>query len=571
MRGSGERQRAPAEADFNYDLDGQAFVPPALANDNNSNDQGNNGSNNNASELHPQHVQRTEELRAHAAAVRQQQAHDNQGEAFPTLRDAAAPSPSSAPLVGWTSGTALQNINGSNRRVGQVTEESFPTLQSNSTSQRNKKKAMKGSIGAARRQFAAMTTAANQPASNWGGGDSAAYVGSVAASPASGGYGNPFSSAMPARQMNRQADLAPDNFPSLGPSSSSARSAASALASRNYQQRTVASAPPPSINSAVDFPSMSSNGRSSTANVSRNMAAAAQNRPKPPPSMNSVEHFPAPPSTKPAAKPKIRDQLLGNANRKMPAQDNVLRANMSSVSSTDAKATLEDMKASLGQKNFKQLKKLTKSFAQEAIAPEGYVDQCAALFEKSYDDPDFWSFLPSLLESCPNQESSKHALKYMNSLKRQKFGSSDSRPSPSFASSAAARATPSQWSAPSSKSSVMRQVIPPPPPPSFGAPRSLTQQVAAGVGRPQTMTSKKKAAWGSGGKATIVRTKAPPGSVAAAAATQGPQGGTATKFMAKQQKQQAKSNTNTNNTQQQKKAKKKKQKNELKDLAFGRS
>ena len=42
----------------------------------------------------------------------------------------------------------------------------------------------------------------------------------------------------------------------------------------------------------------------------------------------------------------------------------------------------------------------------------------------------------------------------------------------------------------------------------------------------------------------MVRAKASPGSVAVAAANQGPQGGSATKFMAKQSKQQAAANQN---------------------------
>ena len=68
----------------------------------------------------------------------------------------------------------------------------------------------------------------------------------------------------------------------------------------------------------------------------------------------------------------------------------------------------------------------------------------------------------------------------------------------------------------------------------------------------------------------MVRAKASPGSVAVAAANQGPQGGSATKFMAKQSKQQAAANQNNGsksnggNSQ-----KKKKQKDELRALAFG--
>jgi len=307
---------------------------------------------------------------------------------------------------------------------------------------------------------------------------------------------------------------------------------------------------------------MQSNGRSTPRNNSFSVARAAKIGPKPPPFMSSVSDFPAPPMSKKSAKAAMRDKVLGDYDKKMPAENNFLQVDMSAATSKNAQATIEEMKASMG-KNFKQLKKLTKTFAQEQLSPEGYIDQAAALFDREYEDPDFWSYLPSLLQSCPNQGSSKHALKYMNSLKRQREQASK----PRFAAKAQASAQPSsQWGgASSNKSNVMRQVAPPPLPAAYSAPMSLTQPAAAGM-CPQVMASKKKSAWAAGGKSTVVRTKAPPGSVGAA--VQDPRGGTSTKYMAKQQKkQQAAKN---NNNQQQNKAKKKKQKNELRDLAFGK-
>jgi hypothetical protein len=225
------------------------------------------------------------------------------------------------------------------------------------------------------------------------------------------------------------------------------------------------------------------------------------------------------------------------------------------------------MKAALGPVNFKQLKKLTKSFAQEQLSPEGYIDQAAALFERGYEDQDFWSFLPSLLQSCPNQGSAQHALKYMNSLKRQQIQTDNRKAPPAYAR--ASGTSSSQWNgATANASNVIRQQVPPHLPASYAAPRPLIQPVARAM-RPQTISSKKKSAWGADGKSKVVRTKAAPGSVGAAAAVQGPQGGSATKFMAKQQKKQQHAKNNNNN-QQQNKAKKKKQKNELRDLAFGK-
>ena len=593
---AGPRQNAPSESDFNYDLDGQAFVPPALTNEgtagaNNSNE--NSNAPNNTSSLHPQHVQRMEELRAQAAVVREQQALNSQVDSFPTLQTTAAPTPSSAPLVGWTSGTTLQHINRSNRNIGEVTSEAFPTLQSNASNKTKKKKANTGNIGATRRQFAAMTTSANQQQPSWGGGNTASSIGSLAPPSSShGNRGNFFSSATPLRQMNRQADLAPDNFPSLsGTSSSSAR--------QNFQRTAITATPPPSMNSALDFPTMQSNNQRAGNSVAKAMkknlkpppsmnsatdfpsmrsndqspainsnwnvrnsstADAAKKNLKPPPSISSVSDFPAPPSSQQSTKQTVRQKLMDDSEKKMPAQDKFAQAGMSKAASS-AKATLEDMKASMGQKNFKQLKKLTKSFAQEELSPEGYIDQTATLFENGYDDPDFWSYLPSVLESFPNERSAMHALKYMDSLKRQQTQANDKK----SAVSKKAVVRSSQWNGPCTKASnVMRQVVPPPLPAFRTATRPLTQPVM-GATRPQTMPSKKKSAWGAGGNAKVVRTKAPPGSVGAAAAVQGPEGGSATKYMAKQQKKEQHASNNKQN-----KAKKKKQKNELRDLAFGK-
>ena len=581
--GGGERHDTPRESDFNYSVDGQAFVPQALPNNNDNNNNNNNNNNtdsanngNNAtvpvSQLHPQHIQRTEELRAHAAVVRQQQAIESQVESFPTLRSAAASSSSSsAPLLGWTAGTGLQDMARSKKNIGQVTQDSFPALQSGS-SNNGKKKAVKGSIGATRRQFAAMTTSANQrqQQDSWGGNTVTGLM-EPSSTTSNGGYFASTPSAAVLHQTNRQSNLASDNFPSLGGpssgnnnSSASTYSAANSLSKKNFQRRAVGSVPPPSMSSPADFPSMQSSSRS-TATAS-SAKATKKNPPKPSqsPYMHSVSDFPAPPAANQSTRPDIRQQMMGrdSANNMSTQQvrDNVLHADISSA--TSAKATLEDMKASLGPKNFKQLKRLTKDFAQEQLSPEGYVDQAAALFDRGYGDPDFWSFLPSLLLSCPNQDSSKHALKYMNSLKRQQHLSSNQVPR--SASAVAVPTSTASWNGASgNKSNVMRHVVPPPPPASYAAARPLTQPVVA-AGRSNTFASKKKIAWDA----------STPRSLSAVVTTSSPQGGSATKYMAKQQKKQKQQQSN-NSSQQQNNAeksaiKKKKQKDELKDLAYGR-
>jgi hypothetical protein len=234
--------------------------------------------------------------------------------------------------------------------------------------------------------------------------------------------------------------------------------------------------------------------------------------------------------------------------------------------SATATATVEDMKASLGSKKFKQLKRMTREFAEEQLPPESYVDQSAALFDRGYGDKDFWSFLPSLIESCPNEQGSEQALNYMSSLKQTTL----SPPSRSGPSLVAPPPTSSNWGG---NNALATNVMKAPPRASAPAATRMTRPM---VGRsiaavPNTIASRKKTAWGGTGPATVVRAKASPGSVSAAAATQGPQGGSATKFMAKQQKKQ----NNQSQQQQQQNASektknKKKAKDELRALAFGK-
>ena len=159
-------QAAPSDSDFNYGLDGMAFVPDALP----TSQQGGNSATANSTasssnrdvQLHPLHLQRTEEFRQQARAIREQQAVDNQEESFPSLQQAGGPS--NAPLVGWSAGTTMQRVNVRRKDAGKVTAEDFPTLgPAPSAGASKKKKNIKGNIGAARRQFDAMTMSAAKP------------------------------------------------------------------------------------------------------------------------------------------------------------------------------------------------------------------------------------------------------------------------------------------------------------------------------------------------------------------------------------------------------------------------
>jgi hypothetical protein len=394
-----------------------------------------------------------------------------------------------------------------------------------------KKKAIKGNVGATRRQFAAMTTSASTSQPSYG----------AAASTVAPAHASNFFPPPSVASINRQADLAPDNFPSLGRSSNARAqyTTANALGRHNLQPRSYA----PSITSDAEFPSMA--GRP----AAKRAPQPAQARPSP--SLNSATDFPPPPSSSSHNQYSVRQNVMGGS--KQPSQQalsNVLPANLSSAA---AKVTVEEMKASLGPDRFKQLKRLTKSFSESQLSPEGYVDQSAALFDRGYGDPDFWSFVPSLLESCPNQDGSDRASSYMTSLKRQQYNAQyQAVPrQPAFAAPAPPVAS---WGGNNS-----RNVMRPPPANTATAARPLTQPMIGWASN--VVPSKKKNSWGGGGAPTVVRAKAAPGSVSAAVATR------ATKFMAKQQKQQ-----NYIANQQPKKTtgkKKKKEKDELRALAFG--
>ncbi|KAL3918255.1 MAG: hypothetical protein SGILL_004323, partial [Bacillariaceae sp.] len=348
--GMGVQQDTPSNSDFNFDLDGQAFVPEALPNQgSNINTMANSSETASGAQLHPRHVQRTEELRAHAAAVRQQQAIEAQGESFPTLQAAAPQAGSNAPLVSWTTGAALQKVNRNGASMN-VTTESFPSLPTSAATESNaKKKAMKGTLGATRRQFAAMSTSASQASQpSWSGSGA-----SIAAAPLSTSATRP---TAPAASFNRQSNLTSNNFPSLGPSAGSRPApyaAANAFAKKN-QQRAAA---PPSINNVGDFPAMSSAAKSSK---SKNLKPA----PAQAPSLNSAVDFPAPPSA--SASSSARQHMLRDSKKSVARTDNVLQVNV--TSGTAAKATVEDMKASLGPSKYKQLKRLTKEFAQDNLS-----------------------------------------------------------------------------------------------------------------------------------------------------------------------------------------------------------
>ena len=143
--GSGQSppQQVPSSNDFQYTLDGQAFVPPEL------NAENTHGAPN-QDISHPMHLARTNELRAHAAEIRQRAVEET--EAFPSLNASA---PTSSLRVGWSS-EGLRRSAG----VGNAGREEFPSLPSSSRKQQSVATRLKSGGVSGSRQFAAMRSAA---------------------------------------------------------------------------------------------------------------------------------------------------------------------------------------------------------------------------------------------------------------------------------------------------------------------------------------------------------------------------------------------------------------------------
>lgn len=559
--GSGResRQEIPTEGDFGYGLDGEAFVPAALP----------QSQENEPTISDPTHAARTAALRAEAARVREENAAREEEEAFPSL-GGSTPAAGTAggggggSMIGWTA-AARPGAQEGNRRGGRMTTEDFPSLPAPS---KKKSVAAKAKARAPQKtlngQFAAMMTAASgsgppapahaAPGVSWAGSaasrPSAPVPSAAAAAPS---YGT----AVP---RNRASDLTADNFPSLGPPSNAGVSsksnipgkrakqppttryaAAEALARKNRLKKKHESAAPSSaaLANVLDFPPPSS----STSNNDKKKPAAAAARAPPP---NDVLNFPPPPG---------------------------------GASLVTGHAAIDSMKATLGPIKYKQLKNLTKQFGAGEIEPETYVDSALGLFDGGIKDGDFWSFVPSLIMSCPNSAVSNGAMRHLDSLRlanemleeelERDGGSGGAEDAGGWASAAAAYVPPQA-------TPTLSHSADPPPAHSTAAASYGARTAAAPTTRYVLPTaSKKKSAWnGSKGSATASKVaSASLVSVSAAAAQETPRTGTATKYMAQARAEERKAKQVESQAKQGggqgKKAKQKKKNDELRSLAFG--
>jgi hypothetical protein len=602
-----QQQRAPSSDDFNYSLDGQAFVPQALPT--HQNRTGVRGSAPAPDNVHPLHLQRTEEFRQQAAIIRRQQEQSQQEEPFPSLAASAVTSttgPSGQPLrTGWTAGTSLtQRVQQRIRPTGKVTDEDFPSLAASGgggngiggtkTLQKKTQKTQTATM-----QFAAMAQSASS------------QLVSAASGLRSAETSSPLSYA-----ANRLQDLTLDNFPSLrgnmtpGPSKQRPRPATSKAATAAPSKKSLAKQEPeltpdhfPSLGAGSgkkanqnrqaklapnNFPGLG--GNTNLAGIGPVVQSPTQNnmkqpaaRSNPPPSISSMTDFPAPPSVAANSSLSVRQRVLdspqdGNRSAGASRASNVLYMATVAAPNVDPQSTIEDMKVSLGNAKFKQLKRYTKEFATGNMTSEAYVDHAAALFERGYADVDFWKFVPALLESCPSDgDAVAQALQYMQGLKGQTslHGSSIStkkKAPPAGGWGVNGSTTTRIKAAPMEQALPQRLTV---PGPGHSAPFLLQQKQAIAFpvlnGRPEGKTVLIQNSWGSegggGSVAVIAAARTPPGTVGAAAIRQPPQGGLETKFMAKERKQSKKqeqsaaAGTKINH---------KSQKDELRALAFGR-
>jgi hypothetical protein len=238
-----------------------------------------------------------------------------------------------------------------------------------------------------------------------------------------------------------------------------------------------------------------------------------------------------------------------------------------STNQTSAADQVETIKMALGSSKYKGLKNLTKDFAQGSLTAEFYVDSAAALFEGGAKDSNFVSFMPNLIQACPNDASANsRALSYMATLRGGAGATSGSA-----APAGGAASFPTLQTTQRAPSATQQY-------------RALTAPVAARTasaragGRGRGGGGRAKTAWGTKASSAklAVTPKAIPAamSVASIASQQGPQGGTATAFMAKKEKAAAKEKQQAAAQQQSNNKKnndnnKNKQKNELRSLAFG--
>ena len=398
-----EQQTLPTGEDFQFGLNGEAFVPDALP----GTEQAQQRQENEPEITNAAHAARTAELRAMAATIRERDGLSGSGgggsgaaEAFPSLGDssAAAGASSSGMLVGWSGENAARSRL-KKTAAGKVTEKDFPTLGKPSSKRRDRMAALglgpkKGAQPAIRGgNFSSVASRPTTSAPLF----TASYSSSVPTTrapnmnrdnfPTLGGGPKPFVPGQSGYASSRASapNLGANNFPSLGGSSGGSASS-NPYAAANAHAKKLRSTTAPS---AAAFPSLLSSNFPAppTSSAKKKTSVSAAFAPKKPPPMDNVLQFPPPSTTQ---------------------------------NSSDLKKglnTVEALKQELGSANYKKLKSLTKDFAKGSKDAESYVEEAASLFDRGVTDKAFWEHVPGLIESCPNKSGVNRAMNHLESLR----------------------------------------------------------------------------------------------------------------------------------------------------------
>jgi E3 ubiquitin-protein ligase ZNF598 len=415
-----ENQTVPTDDDFQFGVDGEAFVPEGLP-------QSSQGINEETS--HPLHYQRTSELRAQAATIRAALQINSEDEAFPSL---GSSNTSDSIRMGWADPQLRERLTRSG--ITADSPEQFPALPS------APKVSKKVQISKLRpnNSISSRPNSVSMTASN--GNNSGNWASQAARTPAQGTQ-RTMNSTRPT-SANTGIDMKSQNFPSLAaprqvrssyPTQSvnygsqqvknftsdtldfpslSAKTPAPVRPTTNSQsaakKQIVKNQQIPTQN---DFPSLPTNNGKAKKAYPVNRMAKTFNNGNSLPELNN-HNFPLAASIGKAAPRIVEDH-------KLPTENNLVSfpALAISVNTQIGAVTIQDMKDSLGPIKYKKLKQLTKDFAEEKINPFNYIDDSAILFDNGYADNDFWTFIPSLLRSCPNELRATEALSYIETWK----------------------------------------------------------------------------------------------------------------------------------------------------------
>jgi len=462
---SNRQQTVPNDGDFNFGLGGDVFVPEELPNTgrNSVDDSGGTTRQENEPQItDAAHAARTANLREEAQRIRQAQDVADSPDAFPSLGGGDSEqqdeqnngaSSSRGNLVGWTGTVA-------SKASAMTKEEHFPVLGGRAKKSNANKMMVKPHNSSS---LSAISSA---------GGPSWSGSGSTSASSAapsfqsdltsSAAYGTRQSFGPIITRTKKVVPLTTDNFPSLGPPSSKVnnslrygRKKVTAVASAASVNRIINGSASGAVKAAAaidneDYVEYLPEESFETFAAAKKIPSAASYKPK---AVNktenlAVDNFPSlggggsgkqpatkQPRKKAQAPPKKKTTQYASAG-KLALELAVQNAQASGAIPDKSREQISDIKSVLGSVNYKQLKRLTKEFALDSITPEAYVDQAASLFENGTKDVHFSSFMPQLISSCPNTNTSARAIQYLE-------GYVEYLPEESFETFAAAKKIPS--------------------------------------------------------------------------------------------------------------------------------